>query len=186
MQTFNINVNFYNAPKHLTLRIIQPVYEIPLTNSELKTLVDEKYFEKLSKLKWRLHRDGHAYSTTHIVDGRQMFIHRYIMLLEGKLFDNKEVDHINRNPLDNTVGNLRMVSSQENSRNKQKINQNATSQYIGVSWQKDRGKWLAGIKHNNHSRFIGRFNNEIDAAIAYDEELEKLPIRDSVKVYNFP
>lgn len=44
-----------------------------------------------------------------------------------------------------------------------------TSKYRGISWYKKRNKWRALIMVNKKSHLIGYFDNEIDAAIVYNE-----------------
>ena len=134
---------------------------------------------------WGLDRDGYATSNSHINNGKYIKLHRYIMLLENSLIDNLEVDHKDRNKLNNVASNLRMATSQEQKRNQgKKIG--FSSQYIGVSWYKRDDKWRAKIKHNNKNIHIGMFDNEVEAAQAYDESLANIPIDESFKVYNFP
>jgi hypothetical protein len=43
-----------------------------------------------------------------------------------------------------------------------------TSKYRGVSWCKSRSKWVAQIHHTGKHHNIGRFDNEKEAARAYD------------------
>jgi hypothetical protein len=62
-----------------------------------------------------------------------------------------------------------MDDSQQNS-----FNQNSTSKYKGVSWSSEARKWRAEIKHNSHTTFIGDFDYEADAAIAYDDYTAEL------------
>lgn len=47
-------------------------------------------------------------------------------------------------------------------------NPKKTSLYRGVSWDKKRKKWVAEIRFNNKRNHLGRFENEVDAALAYD------------------
>lgn len=77
------------------------------------------------------------------------------------------VDHINNNPLDNRKNNLRVVTVAQNNMNK-KSSKNSTSKYIGVYWNTNN-KWKASINQNNKYKFLGLFDNEIDAARARDE-----------------
>jgi hypothetical protein len=49
-----------------------------------------------------------------------------------------------------------------------------TSKYLGVSWDKGKNKWLSQITINNKKVFLGRFNNEEDAYIAYKKQLDIL------------
>jgi hypothetical protein len=48
----------------------------------------------------------------------------------------------------------------------QSKNRPGSSQYKGIYWDSSRGKWRAKIAG---SIDLGRFDNEIDAAKAYDE-----------------
>lgn len=47
-----------------------------------------------------------------------------------------------------------------------------TSEYKGVSWVKDRGKWLASIHIKGKGKTLGLFNTEIEASNAYQEALK--------------
>ena len=44
----------------------------------------------------------------------------------------------------------------------------------GVSFEKDRNKWLAQIRIDGKIKKLGRFSNEIDASNAYQKELETI------------
>jgi hypothetical protein len=46
---------------------------------------------------------------------------------------------------------------------------NPHSQFRGVSWHKKSKKWVASIKVNNINQHLGYFDNERDAAEAYDK-----------------
>jgi hypothetical protein len=48
-----------------------------------------------------------------------------------------------------------------------------TSQYIGIYFEKRTGRWIARIEHNNKRIWIGRYDSEIDAALAYDDAAKK-------------
>ena len=79
------------------------------------------------------------------------------------------VDHINHNGLDNRKANLRPATSEENNRNRRKsIKRKCHSRFKGVNWNKDQQKWAARICFNRKTKFIGYFNDEIEAAKAYD------------------
>lgn len=52
--------------------------------------------------------------------------------------------------------------------NSNKKHSDASSQYLGVSFRKDRGKWSAKIYFNKKRIFIGNFNTEKEAAEAYN------------------
>jgi hypothetical protein len=47
-------------------------------------------------------------------------------------------------------------------------NKNKTSKYIGVCWDKSRHKWSAKIRKNLKIYNLGRYENEVEAAQAYN------------------
>ena len=83
-----------------------------------------------------------------------------------------QIDHINRIRTDNRIANLREVSHKQNNQNRSKPSNN-TSGHPGVSWHKQRSKWLAHIKHNQKKIHLGCFNT-IEEAIAARKAAEKL------------
>lgn len=76
-----------------------------------------------------------------------------------------QVDHINHDRLDNRIDNLRLVSNQENHKNRSKSPRN-TSGVTGVYWHKQKNKWHAKIKSNGKNKHIGYFTNKADAIAA--------------------
>lgn len=83
------------------------------------------------------------------------------------------IDHIDRNESNNTLANLRMASSEENSRNC-KISVNNTSGHKGVSWVKRISKWRAYIVVRFKQIHLGYFTELEDAVAAYKEASLKL------------
>jgi len=68
-----------------------------------------------------------------------------------------------------TPDNCRWVTMSIQARNKKK-KRGTTSQYIGVSWQPSRNKWIATAQAINGKRInLGRYTDEIDAAKARDK-----------------
>ena len=96
-----------------------------------------------------------------------------------------EVDHINRNKLDNQVCNLRYVTRSQNNINRSKpIRKRTTSsQYKGVSLVKKTGKWKAQINIDGKNVYIGLFISEQEAAMAYD--LKAQEVHSKFAVLNF-
>ena len=83
-----------------------------------------------------------------------------------------EIDHINGNGLDYRKCNLRVCTHQQNLQN-QRI-QKGVSKFKGVCWHKASQKWMAKIKHNYKTIYLGVFNNEIDAAKSYNKKAKEL------------
>ena len=79
-----------------------------------------------------------------------------------------QVDHINGDRLDNRIENLRIVNNQQNQFNRKSVDK-SSSVYKGVSWSKSLNKWAAGYTLNKKKYHIGYFNNEVEAAKAYDK-----------------
>jgi hypothetical protein len=155
-------------------------------------IVDDEDFDWLNDLRWSITKN-YAYLSNGKArhQNRRIYLHRLIMLAEfgyDKVWDyDYNVDHIDRNPFNCQKYNLRLVNKQQNTwnRNKQKRNHG----YIGVQHQKSYykgktkkypNKWTALI----NSKYLGSFNNPIDAAKAYDKECLKL--RGKYAVLNFP
>lgn len=161
------------------------VSKLKISKREYYTIIDAKYFTHLNNIsKWCIVR-GYIRSSNKVLNKRLTSLSRYIMILEGHDIIGKEIDHINRNKLDNRVNNLRIATRHEQIRNRGKQN-GTSSQYIGVYWHKKAKKWVASIRNEYSKRkHIGSYNNEEDAARAYDRELRKLSIREDIKVYNF-
>lgn len=66
------------------------------------------------------------------------------------------IDHIDGNPSNNCLKNLRWCTQQQNVFNT-KIPTTNTSGYKGVIWDKSRNKWCASIEFNGKRINLGRF-----------------------------
>lgn len=138
---------------------------IPLSQG-LFALVNGEDYERLNQWKWcAVHlgkNNWYAIRNIGKVPNRKMVLmHREIL----NVSNNKETDHKNGCGLDNRKQNLRICIHAENLRN-QKPNSNHTSRYKGVGWH--RGKWRARIYFNCKCIYLGHFDNEVDAALAYN------------------
>jgi len=150
--------------------------KIPLTQGKY-TVVDVEDYEQLARYKWyalRVERLCYAVRQYRSKQNRSRYesvkMHQVIMgSAEGKV-----IDHINHNGLDNRRANLRFVTMQQNSWNKRKNRGNYSSRYKGVAWSKSRKKWRTRITCNNRVKFIGHFDDEKAAAMAYDAKAKEL------------
>lgn len=82
------------------------------------------------------------------------------------------IDHIDRNPLNNKIENLREVTATQNCANTKK-NKNNKSGYRGVSWNKIAKKWAAHISINKKKKYLGFFKTAEIAYEAYCTEAKK-------------
>lgn len=78
------------------------------------------------------------------IDGRRYRAHRLAWLYVYGRMPEDQIDHINRNKLDNRIANLREATNLENHRNMPR-QKNNTSGIIGVSWCAYYQKWRAHI-----------------------------------------
>jgi hypothetical protein len=139
-------------------------------------LVDQADYYKLNRFRWHAEGQGnHIYAVrTVIKTGCKMKterMHRVITNAPPHLL----VDHENNITLDNRRANLRLAASWQNCVNRRRRcdKSKASSKYTGVSLEKGRNKWLAYINYNTKRIHLGRFDNEIDAAKAYDAAAKK-------------
>jgi hypothetical protein len=77
-----------------------------------------------------------------------------------------QIDHINGDPADNRIINLRLATPAQNAKNIRK-KENTTSSYKGASWHKKTGKWQAQIKVDGRNIYLGYYNTQLDAHLAY-------------------
>ena len=81
------------------------------------------------------------------------------------------VNHENFNRADNRLENLEITTQRENT-NRKHIP--SSSQYVGVSWNKQLKKWQAYITINRKIKYLGCFTDELEAANKYKEALDAL------------
>lgn len=114
------------------------------------------------------HKSNSGYATARI-NGRLVMMHRLLVDCPA----GSEIDHINRNKLDNRRVNLRVVSRAENSLNVGLRNTN-TSGYKGVSWNKSARKYSAQITHKGTSYYLGVYEDPQEAHGAYLKKAAEL------------
>ncbi len=99
-------------------------------------------------------------------------------LVVGATRSEQRVTHANGDPLDCTRANLFVKSLQEQIYGNRKMRSMAgrelTSRFKGVCWDPNRELWKAQIRKDGKGGFIGRFDDEIEAALAYDAKAREL------------
>jgi len=100
-------------------------------------------------------------------EGNAMLEHRAIWLhLKGGM-PLGEIDHIDGNPLNNSIDNLRDVSSRVNKENQRRARRDSTSGLLGAHWNTQAGKWQARIRVAGKLKHLGYFMASSDAHAAY-------------------
>jgi hypothetical protein len=148
---------------------------IALTRN-LVAIVDDEDYEYLNQWKWRAMKQRNYFYAQRksVVNGKHTFIimHRLILNVPHGLL----TDHINHDTLDNRKENLRVCTKQQNGQNRVKQQKESISKYKGVSRYRNQhyieGKfksWMAQIVINQKNYYLGSFDTEVEAAIAYNK-----------------
>ena len=136
-------------------------------------LVDQKDYYRLNYYNWTTKGSGErCYAVRLECDSKRMrfvSMHRAIMGRPKGL----QVDHRNRKRLDNRRENLRTATNSQNQYNKNKTKSKTSSIYKGVTYIKSTGKWRAQIMVSRKNIALGEYDEEIEAAKAYDEGAKK-------------
>jgi hypothetical protein len=133
-------------------------------------IVDPEDYDRLSKYKWHAYKSRNTFYAARF--GRRgkggkrkcYQMHREIMAMSKE----KVCDHINGNGLNNRKVNLREATRAQNGWNKGKSRVRSCSKYKGLAWDKCDRRWEVRISVNGRRMYIGRFEDEVEAARAYD------------------
>ena len=109
-------------------------------------------------------KNNEGYIQTNLNGGRYK-VHRLIWMWHYGFFP-ELIDHIDHNPSNNKIENLRIATQAENFRNRPKQSNN-TSGFKGVSFHKDRKKFQAKIKINGKQIYLGLFQSAKEAHDVY-------------------
>lgn len=107
--------------------------------------------------------DGYCRLT---LDGHGYLVHRLAWLYVHGVWPKADIDHINRNPRDNRIANLRNASRSENMANTVMPRHN-TSGLKGASWDSARQMWQARIVRDHRGFYLGHFDTPQEAHAAY-------------------
>lgn len=150
--------------------------EIQLTQGKI-AIVDDEKFEELSQFDWCVEEHTHTCYARRAIygSGKKVFMHHQII---GKPSKGFVTDHIDSNGLHNWETNLRFVTNRVNCHYK---NINMTSFYPGVSWNKRSRKWEVHFYINGKNKYLGRFEDELEAAQVYREAFERTETKEQRK-----
>jgi hypothetical protein len=140
-----------------------------ITQEYLREIFDYKdghlYWKKRTSIRitvgkkvGHLSTDGRIYTR---INKKLIAIHRIIFAYHYGYFP-KLVDHIDRNPLNNNIENLREATKSQNAFNS-KIPLNNTSGVKGISWNKATKKWHTRIVVGKKIIVSSFFENLLDA-----------------------
>lgn len=140
---------------------------IKLTQGK-KTIIDNINFDLANQYHWYANYNPNT-KTYYAVNfnsktKKTIYLHRLI----SNCPINKVIDHINHDTLDNRNKNLRICTRSENQINRK------GNKSKGVSWHKTHKLWLARIKKDNKTYYLGWFKNKKDGINVYKEKAKEL------------
>ncbi len=188
------NVDSLNLPKDNT--VLNQEHEIWKPMKEFPNLYKVSNLGKVASYRKQLStsiiNSGYARVTLKI-KGKAIarLLHRIIAEAFIENPENKrEVNHIDGNRLNNMLSNLEWVTSSENKQHSRTTLGNvynmptkgmklgSDSKYHNVSFDSNRGKWVAGVRYEGRNHYQKRFTTEKEAARHVNWILDKLELYD--------
>lgn len=148
--------------------MIGKISEIPLTQDQF-AVVDLEDFEYLNQWKWHAQLDQSTGSFYAVRGLHKIRMHRQLLGLEHG--DKQQIDHINRDTLDNRRSNLRIVTNRENSENRKDQSQYGAG--VQLSRQCSSERYQAQAIVNGVKRHIGMYATPKEAQTARKQFLKE-------------
>ena len=101
------------------------------------------------------------------IDGAHYQVHQLAWLWVYGEWPQTDIDHINGVKSDNRIVNLRQVSRSVNLQNLRGPKKQSSSGFLGVSFFKRTGKYMAQITTNYKKTYLGYFDTPEQASEAY-------------------
>jgi len=111
----------------------------------------------------RPRKSGHVFVG---IDGPKYAAHRVAWAIHYGEWPTKILDHINRDPSDNRIENLRQADKILNAHNSGKWATN-TSGFKCVYWNKQRNKWMVKVMINGFAQYLGLYETKEAAHAAH-------------------
>lgn len=130
------------------------------------TLVDDEDYDFLNHWKWSATKIAEMfYAVRCDSENKMIYMHKEVVPVEAG--SKIKIDHSDRNGLNNQRHNLRRATHSQNLCNANS-RKNSLSKYKGVGLFKRDNKWRAYIQKDGKFEHLGLYENEIDAAEAYN------------------
>ena len=144
------------------IRVDGDLAYIPLTQGR-EAIIDAADVPLVRDMHWRVQKSNHtAYAKATPASRKSVLLHRLLIgALPGQI-----VDHANGDGLDNRRANIRLATYAENLRNCRRPLTNRSG-VKGVHWASRNKKWMAQIKKDGKSTYLGLYSSKEEAGAAY-------------------
>lgn len=131
---------------------------------------EERFWRKVTKTPtcwiWNASRCSSGYGTFFTL-GKTYASHRFSFeLANGTIPDGVEIDHTCHNPACVNPGHLRLATHKQNCENRSGPDRDNKTGVRGVYYNKDTGRWVANVKHNQRLIYCGAFDTVAEAESA--------------------
>jgi hypothetical protein len=134
-------------------------------------LVDDDTYDALLRFNWRvlITANGSVYAVTRARNptGKCFKVQMAYLILGIWPQKGYEIDHIDRNSLNNQRSNLRLCECWQNAVNRR--TRHGSSKFRGVYHEPDTDRWTAKITARRRRSCLGTFKTEVEAARAYNQ-----------------
>jgi hypothetical protein len=151
--------------------------EINLSKKK-KTVVDDEDFLFVIAHKWYAHKSQNRYYARAEINGKKVYLHRFIMCISDPKV---KVDHEDGDSLNNMRVNLRVATNRQNTRNHVELFSTNTSGYRGIVFHKNSKRikrWQAKVWIEKDgisvAKSLGYFATPEEAARAFDEAAKEI------------
>jgi hypothetical protein len=143
-----------------------------ITKSGEEILCDTSDIPKIMHYTWKVTRrraGATGYALARKGNNTSVYLHRVLLDAPKGL----EVDHINRNGLDNRRSNIRLATTLQNHWTRGANRTNASG-LKGVRLHRIKGLWAAVLAVNGREKRLGIFECKYEAAYAYNEAAKRI------------
>lgn len=148
-----------------------------------KTKVDDDVYDKFQFVNWHVYfsKGGKPYARSNKLG----VLHRAIFIyIDGIDLGENEVDHRDRDGLNNLRDNFRVIPPREQARNNTPRTVSKHSSYVGVVWREHARAWQSHTKYDGKYVHLGYFPTAEEAGMAYDRAI--LFYYGDSEILNFP
>jgi len=150
---------------------------IPLCGTGGFAVIDAIDEVAIAQHRWYAIKFRHTTYARTTIGGKGVYMHRFLLAPEK----GQEVDHINKDGLDNRRKNIRVCTRAENMRNARIKN---STGFRGAYHDPANNRYRAEIRVNGVRNKLGSFRTAVEAALAYDEAAVRL--HGEFATLNFP